>query len=189
MDSLVVYPLKHIIPKKKNGNGFNFPYKPNFTICISEKEVTLIWFSLLISKIMLIFQGIRSIFLWLNTESYGWFAWGTTSGFQKNHWEVCMWLLLGNSLMLCLPIPSSLGPWQGRFAWRHTFSSCLPHHPEGEPFGALQLWMIFLITENRGVFMRQSVRIHKSIPDSWYAMGEELKPKKWEMCQDAEYRL
>lgn len=42
MDSLVIYPLKHIIPKGKNGNGFPFPYKPKFSIFISENEVILI---------------------------------------------------------------------------------------------------------------------------------------------------
>lgn len=104
MDSLVIYPLKHIIPKEKNGNGFHFPYKPNFTIFISENEVTLIWFSLLIGKIMLIFQGIESIFSWLKADWYEWFVWGRTSGFQQNHWGVCTRLLLGNSLMFCLPI-------------------------------------------------------------------------------------
>lgn len=100
MDFLVIHPLKHIIPKEKNWSGFHFPYKPYFTIFISGNEVTLIWFSLFISKITLIFQGIESTFFSLVENCYEWFVWRRTSRFQKNHCGVCMGLLLGNWVML-----------------------------------------------------------------------------------------
>lgn len=118
MYSLVIYPLKHVIPKKKNWNGFPFPsisfltiVKPGFTIFVPENEVTLIWFSLFIGKMCSFFQAIERIFLWLRADGYELFVWGRTLGFQKNHRGLWMWLLWGSNPMFCFPIlvPSGSG--------------------------------------------------------------------------------
>lgn len=188
MDSLVIYPLKHIIPKEKNGTGFHFPYKPNFTIFIPENEATLIWFTLFIGKIMLIFQGIKSIFLWLKADWYEWFVWGRTSGFQKNHRGICVWLLLGNSLMFCLPI-LVLSVLARQVCLKAHFLLLPPSSSrEGEPFGALQLWTADFPYHKKIEGFLWSTALEHTSP-LLIAGGEEPKPENVLRIQSTDYSL
>lgn len=99
MDSLVIHPLKDIIPKEKNGNGFPFPYKPSFTIFAPENEVTLIRF-LVHWQNVLIFQDffvVESWWIWMICV-------GKNSRVSEESRGLCMWLLLGSNPMFWSPI-------------------------------------------------------------------------------------
>lgn len=129
MDSLVIYPLKHIVPKEKSGNGFPFPYKPSFAIFIPENEVTLIWFSYSLAKYVN-FSGHWKEFFVAGSWWIGRICVGKNSRVWEESWRTLHVAPARKQSKVLFSHLGSLRLWQDRFARRHpSFSFCLLRYP------------------------------------------------------------